>query len=99
MPQGFARSGVERDEVPLGVAREHQPPCRRKHSSPRRRNMFPFPLEFASGGGGGAPSPPHRVGLLGGEKNGAAQNNQPLASARGRLRQRALLLGGAADER
>src|SRR2546430_15952125 len=61
VPQHFARSRFERDEVSLRVTREHQPARRGKHAGPGRRSMFPFPLELACGGrGGGAGAPPEQ---------------------------------------
>src|SRR5436309_16037589 len=64
VPQHFARSRLERDEVSLRVTREHQPARRGKHAGPGRRSMFPFPLELACGGIECAQRPPKRLRII-----------------------------------
>src|SRR6185436_16097290 len=48
MPQDLSRSRLERHEISLRVAAEHQSARGRKHAGPRRRWMLPLPFHLTA---------------------------------------------------
>src|SRR4029077_20011450 len=47
VPQRFARSGIQGNEVALSVTSEDESTGRGKYAGPCRRGMLPFPLHFS----------------------------------------------------